>query len=314
MRAWLGILLGVVLLPLVGSVALAQNEGAREHFKRGEAAYDQGAYATAITEWQAAFAAEPMPRIQYNIYQAQERLGLLGEASESLRLYLSTADPDDPYYNDATARMSALQARLQATGIRLVGGVAGGKINISGHDWGSLPRPDRIPVQPGNHRVVIQLAGYQDFTVNVVVPPGQVVDVLIQLEPLPKTADAAASAAPTDAKAGSGATSSAEAKNGGSDATPFYILSAGLGAGAIGALVWTLNRNGALDGCNQADKFCAEESAVKGQRTIGIALTGVLGAGAIASLIYAIVSGSDDDTSAALCLPNGAGATCRLTF
>jgi tetratricopeptide (TPR) repeat protein len=75
----------------------APPEDARERFRRGEAAYQKGNYPLAITEWEAAYSADPRPRIQYNLYQAHERLGALGEASDALQRYLSTADPDDPY-------------------------------------------------------------------------------------------------------------------------------------------------------------------------------------------------------------------------
>src|SRR5215813_10392903 len=126
---------GASSAPAPGTAATtASSEDAREHFKRGEAAYDRGNYTLAVSEWQAAYSADPRPRIQYNIYQALERLGQLPEAAEALQRYLSTADPDDPYYSDATARAASLQQRLASTGIRLVGGVEGGSINISGHD------------------------------------------------------------------------------------------------------------------------------------------------------------------------------------
>src|SRR5262249_33722356 len=81
------------------------SDAAKDHFKRGEAAYQKGSYDVAITEGEAAYAADPRPRIQYNLYQAYERLGQLTKASEALQRYLSTADPDDPSYSDATARM-----------------------------------------------------------------------------------------------------------------------------------------------------------------------------------------------------------------
>ena len=50
------------------------------------------------------------------------------------------------------------------------------------HDWGRLPRPDKIQVQPGNHRIVISMQGYRDFVTNVIVPAGQVVEIPIQLD------------------------------------------------------------------------------------------------------------------------------------
>lgn len=309
-QTWVG--LGVVLSGLCGPLVHAQEDPAREHFRRGEAAYQKGNYTLAIEEWQAAFTTDPRPRIQYNIYQAYERLGQLSEASAALQRYLSTADPDDPSYSDATARMSALQQRLQSTGIRLSGGVEGASINVSGHDWGRMPRPDRIPVQPGNHRVVIRLDGYRDFMANVVVPPGQVVEVPVQLESLAGESDAPS---PSASKLGASTGSTSPARDeGGDDATPFFIASAVLGAGAIGSLVWTINRASELDGCDSVRNYCPEESTVKGQRNIALGLTIVLGAGAVGTLVYGLLLGGGDDESAAACVPAVGGATCTVRF
>lgn len=278
------------------------NESARDHFRRGEAAYQKGNYPLAIDEWKTAYNADPRPRIQYNIYQAHERLGQLGEAAEALQLYLSSADPDDPYYADATARMASLQQRLQATGIRLVGGQPGATINVSGHDWGRLPRPDRIPVQPGNHRVIVKLDGYRDFTSNVIVPAGQVVDVPIQLERMESTGPVAQ---PTQAPAA----------DEGSGKLPLYIVSGALAAGAVGTLVWTINRNSELSGCDDPDFFCKKEDAVKTQRTIALVSTIGLGVGAVGVLVYALVSGDDaEKASANTCVPTLTGASCRVSF
>jgi hypothetical protein len=280
---------------------------ARDHFRRGEAAYQKGNYQLAIEEWQTAYNADPRPRIQYNVYQAHERLGQLGQAAEALQRYLSTADPDDPYYADATARMASLQQRLQATGIRLVGGVDGASINVSGHDWGRLPRPDRIPVQPGNHRVIVRLDGYREFTSNVIVPAGQVVDVPIQLERVDGAALPIAS----------GKTISTSDIDEPASPLPFYIASAALGAGAVGTLVWFLNRSSELDGCGTDRFHCTEESAVRGQKTIALVSTIGLGAGAVGLLVAAIIMGGGDERPAATadaCVPTLTGATCRLSF
>jgi hypothetical protein len=284
----------------------AADEDAREHFKRGEAAYQKGSYDLAISEWTAAYAAEPRPRIQYNIYQARERLGQLQEAAEALQKYLSTADPDDPYYADATARMASLQQRLQATGIRLVGGIEGASINVSGHDWGRLPRPDPIHVQPGNHRIVVSLEGYEDFVSNVIVPAGQTISVPIQLE--------RSASAPAATETSSGA--SAHVETGGrSDATPFFIVSAGLGAGAVLSAIWAINRNSELDGCDDPRFFCPNKSAVTTQRTIAIGLSVALGAGAIGTLVYGLIlNGKSDQEKALACTPGLTGASCRLRF
>lgn len=304
-------------IPAAAQQAVAPESAdlAREHFKRGEAAYQKGSYALAINEWQAAYAADARPRIQYNIYQAHERLGQLQEAAAALQRYLSTADPDDPYYSDATARMAALQQRLQATGIRLTGGVEGASIEVSGHDWGRLPRPDRVPVQPGNHRVVISMPGYQDFITNVVVPAGQVVEVAVQLEPIAKAPAADPAPMPAATAAGRAQVGSAGPADEPASGTPFFIAAAALGAGAVASGVWAIDRMSELDGCDDRQFFCPEEDAVSTQRNIAFGLTAVLGASAIGALIYGlVVEGSSDSSSAALCAPVGLGATCRVRF
>jgi hypothetical protein len=300
---------GAVLSPLraqESTATSAPSDDARERFKRGEAAYQKGNYELAISEWEAAYASEARPRIQYNIYQARERLGQLVEAVAALEKYLSTADPDDPYYSDATARLASLQQRLKATGVKLIGGPDGASINISGHDWGRLPRPDAISVQPGNHRITISKSGYQDFVANVVVPAGQVLDVAVQLEPLASAGHASSAPPPSGVDTGSHG-----------DPLPFFITSAVLGAGAIGTAIWAVNRSAALDGCDDPKFFCANKSAVTTQRTIAWGLTAALGAGAVGTLIYALVLNGEDggESGQALsCVPDGAGAACRMRF
>lgn len=303
MRALASLLL-VSLLALATSSASAQREVAQERFRRGEAAYQKGNYALAVSEWQAAYSADPRPRIQYNLYQAYERLGKLAEAAESLQLYLQTADPDDESYGDATARMASLQQRLQATGIRVVGGVEGAQISVDGTDWGRIPRPDRIPVNAGNHRVVIQLTGYQTFTSTVVVPAGQVVDVVAELAQGTEPSSAPPAAAV-----------SADTSDDGADATPIFILSGVLAAGAIGSGVWMIDRASELDGCDQSGFYCPNEKDVVTQGNVAIGLTIALGAGAVGTLIWAIVANSDSgESTAARCTPGLGSAACRWSF
>jgi hypothetical protein len=184
-----------------------------------------------------------------------------------------------------------------------VGGPEGASINVSGQDWGMLPRPDRIPVQPGNHRVVITLAGHKDFVANVVVPGGQVVDVQVQLEATGAAAPGATAASTTQPESSSRA-----------DATPFFVASGVLGAGMIGSLIWTINRASELKGCDDPQFFCKNKSAVSTQRTIGIGLTATLGVAAIATLVYGVVLSGQTEEHAALCVPSPLGATCTVHF
>ncbi len=154
---------------------------ARELFQKGQAAYRRGDYDEAITHWEAAYRADPRPLILYNISQAYERLGKLSEAVDALERYLREADAADPNQSDARARLSAIRERLARTGVRIQGAPEGAAIYVDEKLWGRAPRPDPIRLEPGSHRVRVQLEGYETFRASVVVPPGEQVDVQVEM-------------------------------------------------------------------------------------------------------------------------------------
>ena len=178
LHRWLGALLVGSLL--LASPALAQDD-ARTLFQRGQVAYSQGDYDAAIAQWTQAFGLDPRPLLQWNLAQAYERLGRLDEAAASLDSYLAHADPSDEHQADARARLGAIRARIEATGIVLRGGPEGAVVTLDGTDAGRLPRPDAIHVTAGSHHVVVRAPGYADFTSTIVVPAGQQTDVTVDM-------------------------------------------------------------------------------------------------------------------------------------
>jgi hypothetical protein len=181
-----GCLLSFVLL-VVAAPAAAQ-EDAHALFTRGQVAYTQGDYETAISVWNQAWALDPRPLLQWNLSQAYERLGRLDEAATALDTYLQHADPSDEHQADARARLSAIRGRIEATGIVLRGGPEGAALTVDGNDAGRLPRPDALHVSAGSHRIVVHAVGYTDFTSTVVVPAGQQTEVAIDMTPAPAVA------------------------------------------------------------------------------------------------------------------------------
>lgn len=89
-----------VAFTLAPAPAHAQRRGdprerhARELFEQGEAAYEEGRYEEAISAFEQAYGLSARPLLLYNIANAQERLGLLREALDNLRVYSEDA-PDD---------------------------------------------------------------------------------------------------------------------------------------------------------------------------------------------------------------------------
>jgi len=174
------LLLASALFVLAGtSTATAQD--ARAHFLRGQAAYDTGDYATAVSEWRTAYGLDARPLLQYNLAQAYERLGQLQEAVTAYETYVNSSDADPDRMSSARARVAALRERLNQTSIRLTGGPEGATIVVDGQDRGRLPHPDPLRVQPGSHRIVIRAQGFQDFVSTVAVSAGQAVDVPVEM-------------------------------------------------------------------------------------------------------------------------------------
>lgn len=330
--------IGVVLVWL--SVSLfprATYADARTHFRRGEAAYQQANYEIAIQEWLKAYRLEKKPRIQHNLALAYERLGRLQEAAAALEIFLKSADPDDPAYGEATARLNSIKQRLALTGIQINCPVEGALIQVDGRRWGLTPRPDKIAVGPGSHDVVIRHPNYRDFVSNVVVPAGQVVEVKVRMRSKGGSAEEEDShgnkMGPADhdrSNAGdSFRTNASVDSNGGlvswfKEPIFFYLLGAGLSAATVGGVIWTADRHEELDGCDDTETyFCRNEDQVRGEQGMAFFVTTVLGAHAIGAFVYGIIlhtSNNDDERASrkeslsAACSLSPLAAQCRLSF
>jgi tetratricopeptide (TPR) repeat protein len=75
--------------------AHADERSARAHFDEAESLYAEGDFEAALAEYQAAFAAAPLPAIMFDIAQCQRNLDHHSEAIFAFRRYLAL-DPDAP--------------------------------------------------------------------------------------------------------------------------------------------------------------------------------------------------------------------------
>lgn len=245
---------------------------ARRLFLAGEQAYRIGDYETALSSWRQGYALDPRPRFLYNLAQAYERLGSLPEAADSLESYLHAITLDDPLYGEASAHLATLRQRLANTGVRIVGGPAGSEIFIDGQAWGVTPRPDRIPITPGNHAISIHFADGTRHDVALVVTAGQVVDVQV-----PETANAR----PTPVFGTPVETTPTPAAQPSEGRHGHALLIAGAAAAGVGAgvLIYGIARQTALSGCSDPGYVCLNDGPVRTQRTLGMVAGSVLLAG-----------------------------------
>lgn len=313
--------------------AQAHGEDARALFARGQTAYRQGDYDAAITAWTSAYTQDPRPLLQYNLAQAYERLGQLVEAKNALEKYVAEADPNDPNQGDARARLSSLRERLARTGVTLTGGPEGATILIDGEDKGRTPRPDAISVTPGNHRVVIRLAGYADFNSTVVVQAGQAVALAIEMTAVAASGGHASGAGSSGSGSSSGGSGSSGDHTGGTGASgdapraeggsvlPTVLLISGGGVAALGLGV------GILAYVRAGNATSSEGTQADGARRLALIADIGMGVGVITAalgLVLMLTGGSDDEAPPAnssaqlrftpLLAPTVAGASATLTF
>jgi tetratricopeptide (TPR) repeat protein len=83
--------LAFVVLVVASSSAHADEGEAREHFERGQTAYDLGHYEEAISEWEQAYRLSQKPLLLFNLGQAARLKGDCGKALTYYRAYLRVA-------------------------------------------------------------------------------------------------------------------------------------------------------------------------------------------------------------------------------
>lgn len=301
---------------------------AREHFQRGESAYKRGDYEDAIKEWQAAYEAAQKPRIMYNLALVYERLGRLADAISSLKRYVDSSDEDDAAHSDAVARLASLQQRIALTGIRIVGGIEGSAIFVDSREWGRTPRPDKIFVKPGTHKVVVKHEGYRDFVSSVVVPAGQVAEVVVDMAEEGSSSavtPTVASTTPADSDTQTPPPAFVELddsradrmdRDSGDSSLYWFIAGGALVAGAVATGIWWADRGSALGECDESGFYCENESSISSQRDMAAVFTIALSAGAIAAVVVGILQLSGDTESesptALSCLDaSGSDSSCR---
>ena len=166
-------------------VSAGSDELAKIHFKAGQAYYRQGNYDVAIREFKQAYDLTKKPALLYNIAQAYERLGNIGQAIEHYRHYVKDSGNKD---TATIQKIKNLEQRLQKTGIRISSSVSGATILIDGKNRGTTPQSTAIAVTPGNHQIRVVKEGFMPFSAVLVVPAGSVVAVTASLEAKPTPA------------------------------------------------------------------------------------------------------------------------------
>ena len=181
---------------------------ARHHFEKAEKAYRVGNYDIAIAEYQAAYDAQPVPALLFNLAQAYRKRHAVGgqvadlrRAIEVFRAYLRD-DPQTPKRDTVEKILTELRttlAEVEARGRsekpvepphpngpgRLVvrANVADAEVWL---DEGAVGRaPVEQQLAPGMHQLRVTRAGFSAWTTSVELHPDEVLEQTALLVPEP---------------------------------------------------------------------------------------------------------------------------------
>ena len=256
----------------------ATKTAARESYKAGEKAYAAGDYTTAYAEFKKAHDLIPTIHAEYWMAMAQSHSDP-GGAFDALGTVIGSADASklgDEKLGAAKARLEELK-KTPAT-VNVTSTPPGGEISVDGLAQPGFT-PQSVSVPAGAHKITVALKGYEPFTADVTVKPGEKVDQAAELKaaaapvaapgsefdyPPPKPAPAAAAPPPPVEK-------EEHSK------VPAYIT---LGVGVVGAGIGTVFGIQALGAKSDFDKTPTSDNADRAERdaliadmSFGIALT-----------------------------------------
>jgi hypothetical protein len=294
-----------LLAALAPAAARAQTRdpaAAEALFREGRALSDAGDIAGACAKFRESDRLDPAIGTTFNIADCEERLGHVARAWTLFDEVAQRLPATDKRRGVAQQRAAALEPRLPKLSVRLAADApADARVVRDGVELGSASLGTPLPVDPGEHVVVVSAPGRAERSFKIIVSEREIraLDVDVgELAPStsPGHIDIKTETPPTPAK---------------SSPTLGYVLGgigvAGFVTGAVAGVLVLQKKGVVKDHCNAA-KQCDDEGldATKSGKTLGIVttaglITGVVGVGAGGYLILSAGSGS-------------AGAAASVTF
>jgi outer membrane receptor for ferrienterochelin and colicins len=158
---WASAVLAVVGCLLTAPDARADAAAqARFHDEQARAHYEHGRYEDAIREFYESLQLAPNPRITFNIALCFEQLKRPADAFMLFREYLDSDDPSAERQTYAQAAAEKLVPKIARFEIK--SDPPGARIYVDRRELGDYGRTPRvIALQPGEHKVWVELEGYR---------------------------------------------------------------------------------------------------------------------------------------------------------
>lgn len=271
---------------------------ADELFREGRAASEQRDYLTACAKFRESNRLDPAVGTLFNIADCEDKLGRLATAWTLFQEVAQRLATDDDRRAIALKRVQALEPRVPRLSVHLA---ASGRSDVTvrrdGVVLGAASLDTALPVNPGEHVVVVEAPGTQPAQFQSSVGEGERAQIAVSI-----------GAASTDVEKTStpSAASGAHANH-----TLAYVVGgvgvAGLITGVVAGLLVldrksTVNDNCTGHVCNQAGKDAADSGKTLGVvTTIGF-ITGAVGLGSATYLYVSAPAPSESARSSAYSL------------
>ncbi len=282
-----GVALSVLAFALVlghPSTARAQSKdpaGAEALFREGRALSDAGDIAGACAKFRESDRLDPAVGTIFNIADCEERLGHVATAWTLFDEVSQRLPASDKRRAVAQGRAAALEPRLPKLSIRLAASAAAGaRVTRDGVELGSASQGTALPVNPGEHAIVVSAPGHADRSFKVVISERE--NRTLEVE----------TGAVSDVKGetpGANTPSTAPAAPHEGSKTLGYVVSgvgvAGFVTAAVAGALMLQKKSVVNEHCNAAKRCDAEGlRATKAGTTLGIVttaglVTGVVGVG-----------------------------------
>jgi tetratricopeptide (TPR) repeat protein len=159
---------------------------AGDRYSRGLQLYTEGDYALAVIEFERAYSLVPEYRVLYNIGQVRLQLANYAKARRALEQYLSQGGERIPEErrNAVLADLQMLVARTAT--LRIDSSIVGAEIQVDEVSVGHVPLAEPLLLDAGEHRIVVQRAGYQAQATQVTLAGLDEKSVRVDLERIPE--------------------------------------------------------------------------------------------------------------------------------
>ncbi|MBI5535535.1 MAG: tetratricopeptide repeat protein [Deltaproteobacteria bacterium] len=166
-------------------------------FTEGRKLATQGNYQAACPKFSESYRLDPAPGTLLNLADCEDKTGKIAAATEHFRRALEALPPGDDRVPIARKRMTELDARVPRLTITVAAPLPPGtRVLRDGIEFGSPSLGVALPVEPGDHFVVVRSPGKQDRFYRLNLLEGDSRQLLV--EPGAEQAEGAAPAAGPD--------------------------------------------------------------------------------------------------------------------